>query len=166
MPRPGWHDLLALTKRGEALLEGDLHPFMANLQSGVFYPPNLMFLLFPFRYALNSFILLHFILAALFMYAFLRNEVMERESALFGSVLYTFGGVTLSLVNLLPLSVLGVLLLFAGSQLALTVIDMKRRKDLFVVLAMLGITLSTNLAAGFIAGIAIAYALKSDRMTI
>lgn len=32
MPRPGWHDLLALTKRGEASLEGDLHPFMAHLQ--------------------------------------------------------------------------------------------------------------------------------------
>ena len=31
-PRPGWHDLLALTKRGEALLEGDLHPFIAHLQ--------------------------------------------------------------------------------------------------------------------------------------
>jgi hypothetical protein len=32
MPRPGWHDLFALTKRGEAVLEGDLHLFMANLQ--------------------------------------------------------------------------------------------------------------------------------------
>jgi hypothetical protein len=32
MPRPGWHDLLALTKRGEAVLEGDLHPFMTHLQ--------------------------------------------------------------------------------------------------------------------------------------
>lgn len=32
MPRPGWHDLLSLTKRGEAVLEGDLHPFIANLQ--------------------------------------------------------------------------------------------------------------------------------------
>ncbi|MFB9268445.1 hypothetical protein ACFFWD_35910 [Bradyrhizobium erythrophlei] len=31
-PKPGWHDLLALTKRGEAVLEGDLHPFMAHLQ--------------------------------------------------------------------------------------------------------------------------------------
>jgi hypothetical protein len=31
-PRPGFHDLLALTKRGEAVLEGDLHPFMAHLQ--------------------------------------------------------------------------------------------------------------------------------------
>jgi hypothetical protein len=32
MPRPGWHDLLALTKREQAVLEGDLHPFMAHLQ--------------------------------------------------------------------------------------------------------------------------------------
>jgi hypothetical protein len=32
MPRPGWHDLLALTKRKVAVLEGDLHPFMTHLQ--------------------------------------------------------------------------------------------------------------------------------------
>jgi len=32
VPRPGWHDLFALTKRGEAVLEGDLHPFMMHLQ--------------------------------------------------------------------------------------------------------------------------------------
>jgi hypothetical protein len=31
-PKPGWHDLLALTKRGEAQLAGDLHPFMTHLQ--------------------------------------------------------------------------------------------------------------------------------------
>jgi hypothetical protein len=32
LPRPGWHDLFALAKRGVATIEGDLHPFMANLQ--------------------------------------------------------------------------------------------------------------------------------------
>jgi len=32
MPPAGWHDLLALTKRGEAVLAGDLHPFIAHLQ--------------------------------------------------------------------------------------------------------------------------------------
>jgi hypothetical protein len=31
-PKPGWHDLLALTKRGEAHLAGELHPFMTHLQ--------------------------------------------------------------------------------------------------------------------------------------
>lgn len=32
MPQAGWHDLLSLTKRGEATLSGDLHPFIAYLQ--------------------------------------------------------------------------------------------------------------------------------------
>jgi hypothetical protein len=32
VPRPGWHDLFALTKSGEASLEGDLFPFMSHLQ--------------------------------------------------------------------------------------------------------------------------------------
>jgi SulP family sulfate permease len=31
---------------------------------------------------------------------------------------------------------------------------------------MVGITLASNLAVGFIAGIALAYALKSERLTI
>ncbi|MBR0994252.1 hypothetical protein JQ580_26370 [Bradyrhizobium japonicum] len=31
-PPAGWHDLLALTKRGEATLEGEIHPFMTHLQ--------------------------------------------------------------------------------------------------------------------------------------
>jgi hypothetical protein len=31
-PAPGWHDLFALSKRGEISIEGNLHPFMAHLQ--------------------------------------------------------------------------------------------------------------------------------------
>ena len=72
----------------------------------------------------------------------------------------------LAIIYLLPLSVLGVLFLFAGSQLALTILDIKERKELFVCLIILGITLATNLAAGFIAGIAIAYLLKWKKLSI
>lgn len=32
IPKPGWHDLLALMKQNEATIEGDLHPFLSNLQ--------------------------------------------------------------------------------------------------------------------------------------
>jgi hypothetical protein len=32
MPNAGWQDLLALTKRGEATLQGDIRPFMTHLQ--------------------------------------------------------------------------------------------------------------------------------------
>jgi SulP family sulfate permease len=72
----------------------------------------------------------------------------------------------LSILYLVPMSILGVLLLFAGGQLALTIIDLKDRKELFVALAMLGITLASNLAVGFITGLIIAYLLKSSRMNI
>ena len=51
----------------------------------------------------------------------------------------------LSILYLVPMSVLGVLLLFAGTQLSLTVIDMKAQKDLFVSLMILGLTLASNL---------------------
>jgi SulP family sulfate permease len=73
---------------------------------------------------------------------------------------------SLAVVYLLPMSVLGVLLIFAGSQLALTIIDLNERKDLFVALVILGITLATNLAVGFLVGIALAYALKSERLAV
>ena len=82
-------------------------------------------------------------------------------------VLALFLGIhSLAVVYLVPMSVLGVLLIFAGSQLALTIIDMKERKDLFVALVMLGITLAINLAVGFVVGIVIAYALKSEKLTV
>jgi len=32
VPAPGWHDLFALSKRGEMRFEGNLHPFLAHLQ--------------------------------------------------------------------------------------------------------------------------------------
>ena len=32
IPRPGFHDLFAMAKRGEAVIEGDLLPLMQNLR--------------------------------------------------------------------------------------------------------------------------------------
>ena len=64
------------------------------------------------------------------------------------------------------MSILGILLLFAGSQLASAIIDLKERKDLFVWVTILGITLASNLALGFVAGVALAYALKSEKLTV
>ena len=72
----------------------------------------------------------------------------------------------LAVVYLLPMSILGVLLIFAGSQLALTIIDLTDRKGLFVALVMLGITLASNLAVGFVVGIALAYTLKAEKLAV
>ena len=76
------------------------------------------------------------------------------------------GNESLALIYLLPLSVLGILLLFAGSQLALTIMDLENRKDFFVVLFMLGITLASNLATGFVVGIVVAWVLKAKKLNV
>lgn len=77
-----------------------------------------------------------------------------------------FGAQTLVIINLVPRSVLGILLIFAGAQLGLTILDVSRRKDLFVILLIVGITLAANLAAGFIVGILVERLLRWDRFSI
>lgn len=86
--------------------------------------------------------------------------------AIFILLTLLLGNHILALFNLIPMAILGVLLLFSGSQLALTVLDIKERKEMFVVVTILGITLASNLAAGFIVGIAIAYLLLSQKFTV
>jgi len=71
-----------------------------------------------------------------------------------------------TLARLLPLTLLGVLLIFAGSQLALTIVDIKQRADLFVVVMILALTLTTNLAVGFLVGIVIAWGFESGLLDI
>lgn len=77
-----------------------------------------------------------------------------------------FGKSAAALFALLPAAILGVLLFFAGLQLALMIQDLKEKKDFFVALSMLGITLASNLAVAFICGIILAYVLKSQKIKI
>ena len=85
---------------------------------------------------------------------------------LFVALAVFLGNNSLILIYLLPFSVLGILLFFAGSQLALTIIDLQNRKDFFVVLVMLGITLAANLAVGFMVGIVVGWLLKLDKLRV
>jgi SulP family sulfate permease len=85
---------------------------------------------------------------------------------IFVSLALIFGENMVAILNLFPFSLLGVLLVFAGLQLAIMIQDVEDRKDLFVVLLMLGIALASNLAVAFIVGLIVAYALKSDKLTI
>ena len=76
------------------------------------------------------------------------------------------GSHILSILYLIPMSILGILLFFAGSQLALTIQDLTARKDLFTAFVILGITIAADLAAGFIAGIVVSLILKSDKLKV
>lgn len=71
-----------------------------------------------------------------------------------------------SFLSLIPMAILGVLLVFAGSQLALTILDVSGKKQMFVVVLMLGITLASNLAVAFAVGLILANMLNSKRFSI
>ncbi len=72
----------------------------------------------------------------------------------------------LGLVSLIPLSTLGILLAFSGVQLVLTILDVKKKEDMFVIFTILAITFASNLGWGFLVGIIIARILKLDRAKI
>ena len=85
---------------------------------------------------------------------------------LFVGLAVFLGSGSVNVLHLLPMGVLGVLLFFAGTQLALTIQDVSSRSDLFIVIVMLGITLTANLAWAFGAGIGLAYLLKKGSINI
>ena len=76
------------------------------------------------------------------------------------------GSHTLSIIYLVPMGVLGVLLFFAGVQLSLTLSDITERKDMVIVFSIVGITLASNLAVGFLFGILLDRILMLDAFNI
>ncbi|WP_432735259.1 putative sulfate/molybdate transporter [Maridesulfovibrio sp. FT414] len=73
--------------------------------------------------------------------------------SLFVLLAVLFGSTSVKVLQLIPMGVLGVLLIFSGAQLVLTYKDMKTRLQQATLLIMLGITLLSNLAWAFGAGI-------------
>lgn len=67
-------------------------PFVANSQSAVFYPGNLLYWLLPTARAAGFNVILHLCLAGWFTYAFLRANRLSAASATFGGVAFAFSG--------------------------------------------------------------------------
>jgi len=92
-------------KRGELPLwdpyTGMGFPLLADFQSGAFYPPHLVFLVFPFFTAVKAIFLLHFLVAALGSYRLSRHWNFPPYLALVAALLFTLGGNLVSLSNLL-----------------------------------------------------------------
>lgn len=76
-------------------------PNLAAFQSGAFYPPHLVFLFFSFFASIRVLFVLHFLIAAIGTYTLLRSWSYSRDLSLVGSLLFTLGGVIVSLTNLL-----------------------------------------------------------------
>ncbi len=80
--------------------------------------------------------------------------------SIFTGLALFLGFQAMKLFQLLPMAVLGVLLIFAGAELGRSILDIQDRKDLFVILTILAITLTTNLATGFLVGLVLAILLR------
>ena len=76
-------------------------PFLANLQSHIFYPPAVIYYLLPFDFGLKLFIVFHFALAGSFMYLLMREFRLSKTSSLVSAITYAFSGYLLSVVDML-----------------------------------------------------------------
>ncbi len=71
-------------------------PLLANFQSGVFYPINIVFLFLPFINAWDVYMLLQPLLGILFMYLFLRSIKVSELGSILGGVVFAFCGFSVS----------------------------------------------------------------------
>jgi len=79
-------------------------PFLANLQSALLYPPNLLFLLTGARHGFGVSAILHLTVGGLFMYAFLLTLGLRRAAALLGALVFMFNGFTVTWLEFPTLS--------------------------------------------------------------
>lgn len=71
-----------------------------------------------------------------------------------------FGSSAVSILGLIPLSILGVLLVFTGVQMVKLATDVRGKGDFIVVSMIVGLALLTSMAIAFIAGLILYYSLK------
>ncbi|MFQ5613130.1 MAG: hypothetical protein ACE5H9_13455, partial [Anaerolineae bacterium] len=103
-----WHSLVKA-----ALLDGHLPlwnfylgngaPLLANHQSGVFYPPNLLYLLLPVERAMGYLVILHLTLAALFAGFWGRTIGLAAFGRAVLALSYALGGVVVGRTQFLPM---------------------------------------------------------------
>jgi hypothetical protein len=79
-------------------------PFLANLQSTVLYPPNVLFLLTGARHGFGVSAIVHLSLGGLFMYAFLRTLALSPAASLLGALVLMFNGFTVTWLEFPTLS--------------------------------------------------------------
>jgi len=77
------------------------YPFSANPPAGVFYPPHIIFLLLSFFNAIRFLFVFHYLIAATGSYFLCRQWNYPPYLALLGSILFAFGGMVISLSNMM-----------------------------------------------------------------
>lgn len=71
-------------------------PLLANFQSAVWYPLNLFYLVLPFSLAWSIQVLLQPLLAASFLYLYLRKMKLHQVASLMGGITFAFSGFSIA----------------------------------------------------------------------
>lgn len=124
-------------------LLGNGTPLLANLQSAVFYPPNLIYLLLPVEHALTLSIVLHLMMAGVFMYLYGRSLGLRPFAATVSALAFMFSGYIVGRTQFVPMVNAAAwvpLILLLGDKLA------ARSGGIYIV--WLGLALAAQLLAG------------------
>ena len=76
-------------------------PFLADIQTGVFYPLSAFFYFLPVPLAFNFFVISHYILGALFVYALARHWRCSVTASCLAALCFSLGGYLVSTANVL-----------------------------------------------------------------
>ncbi len=74
-------------------------PFLANLQSSLFYPLSLLYYVLPFHIGFKFFIIVHYYLAGLFMYLLMKHFRYETAPSVTAGIVFMFGGYMVSILD-------------------------------------------------------------------
>ncbi|MDD2653936.1 MAG: hypothetical protein PHI86_02355, partial [Candidatus Omnitrophica bacterium] len=120
-------------------------PALAEPHHAIFYPLNLIFLIVPINIAYNYSVLLHLILAGIFMYAFARTIQIDASGSLCAAISFVFSSIFSlhifagHLNNILTITWLPLIFLFIEKYF-------KTKNSLYAILC--GITLSLQIFSG------------------
>ncbi len=118
-------------------------PFLANLQSSLFYPLSVIYYLLPFHVGFKCFIVLHYYLSGLFMYLLMKHWRYETSSSITACLVFMFGGYMISILDNLAF-------LTAAVWLPLIVLffDRSLRKSSPIDLIITGVLISMQILGG------------------
>lgn len=120
-------------------------PFMANFQSGVFYPFNLLLLIFGIIPGWTIYIIIQPILALIFTYLFLRQNNLSKAASVFGAITFAFSSY---MVVWLQYGIIGHAALWL--PLILFLIDKNIKKFTILTCFLLILSLTLSILAGYI----------------
>ncbi|MEA3492919.1 MAG: YfhO family protein [Candidatus Margulisiibacteriota bacterium] len=75
-------------------------PLLATLQVGFFYPLTIIHYFLPFNLGFNYYMILHYFLAACFMFYLLRHYDLSKAASFLGGIVFAFSGYLLSVSNM------------------------------------------------------------------